>query len=345
MSAIPSAPSDVDADWLAALLGDRLPAEGGKMTVAHQTLEMRHGILRAAGTASTAQDQTRDMFGYKWRKREAFDSPTSLGRAREWLRERYGDVATAPWWEDYGEKPILVDAGCGAALSILELLEARIPHLRYLGVDISNAVDVADARFKERRLPGAFMQADIACLPLPDESVDVIFSEGVLHHTDSTEHALTALSRLLKIGGRFLFYVYNKKGPIREFTDDYIRERLQGMSQRDAWNALLPLTRLGKLLGELNVEIDVPEDIEVLQIPAGKIDLQRLFYWHVFKAFHHPDFDVDEMNLINFDWYAPANAHRQTPDEVRTWCNRCGLQIEREVIEEAGITIIARRTR
>ncbi len=180
-------------------------------------------------------------------------------------------------------------------------------------------------------------------MPLPQESVDVAFSEGALHHTDSTENALSALARLLKVGGRVLFYVYNKKGPLREFSDDYIRECLQGMSQEEAWNAILPLTRLGKELGDLNIEVSIPENIEILQIPAGKINLQRLFYWHVFKAFYRPEFSLDEMNLINFDWYAPANAHRQTPEEVRAWCEQLGLQIEREVIEEAGITVIARK--
>ncbi len=344
MSAIPSAPSDADADWLAALLGDRLPAEGGTMTVSGRTFEMRQGILRSVGVSSAPQDQTSEVFKYKWRKRETFDSPLSRLRAREWLQQRYGDVATAQWWQGYGEKPLLLDAGCGAAFSVLELFEKRIPSVRYLGVDISGAIDVADARFKERGLPGTFMQADITDLPLHDQSVDVIFSEGTLHHTDSTEQALSALSRLLKIGGRFLFYVYNKKGPIREFSDDYIRERLQDMSEQEAWNALTPLTRLGKVLGELDIEIMVPEDIDILEIPAGKITLQRLFYWHVFKAFYSPDLNMEEIQCINFDWYAPTNAHRQTPDEVRNWCNQVGLHIEREVVEEAGITIIARKT-
>ena len=340
-----SAPFDACADWLAALLGVPLPVEGGKMTAADQTLEMRHGILRAGGAASAAQEQTSGTFGHKWRKRDTFDSPASRARACAWLLQRYGDVAAAPWWEDYGERPVLLDAGCGAGFSALELLGERLPRLRYLGVDISGAVDVARTRFRERGLPGLFMQADIVDLPLPDGSVDVILSEGALHHTDSTEGALSALARLLRPGGRFLFYVYNRKGPIREFSDDLIRERLQGMSHEEAWDALLPLTRLGIVLGELDTEIDIPEDIDVLQIPAGRIDLQRLFYWHVFKAFYCPDFSVDEMNHINFDWYAPANAHRQGPDEVRAWCDRVGLQIEREVVEEAGITVIARRVR
>ena len=126
-SATPSAPFKAEDSWLSALLGDRLPAEGGTMAVANQTFEMRHGILRAAGVASAAQDQTRETFGYKWRKRDAFDSPSSRGKAREWLHARYGDVAAAPWWKNYGQKPILVDAGCGAGFSILELLEEENP--------------------------------------------------------------------------------------------------------------------------------------------------------------------------------------------------------------------------
>ncbi len=37
------------------------------------------------------------------------------------------------------------------------------------------------------------------------------------------------------------------------------------------------------------------------------------------------------------------NAHRQTEQEVRKWCDDCGFDVEREVVEEAGITVIARK--
>ena len=171
----------------------------------------------------------------------------------------------------------------------------------------------------------------------------MIFSEGVLHHTDSPAETLRRLATLLTAGGRFLFYVYRRKGPIREFTDDYIRGQLQEMSPEEAWKAVEPLTKLGIALGELGVEVEVPEDVEILEIPAGRYDIQRLFYWHVAKAFHHPDLSFDELNHINYDWYAPANAHRQTPEQVRTWCEDAGLEIEREHVEDAGITVVARR--
>ena len=329
--------------WLLALLGLESAQEGQEFDLSGRSYALREGLIRDEGLVSDAQAQTSDTFGFKWHQRETFESDASLDRMRSWLLERYGDVAAAPWWEEYGERPVMLDAGCGAAMSTLALFSDALNRLNYLGVDVSTAVDVGAARFEEKGLDGAFMQADIATLPLPENSVDVVYSEGVMHHTDSTEATLKALARHLRPGGRFMFYVYRRKGPIREFTDDYLRERLRDMEPSDAWKALEPLTRLGQYLGDLDIEIDVPEEVDLLGIPAGPINLQRLFYWHVFKAYHHPDLSFDELNHINYDWYAPLNAHRQSPDEVRRWCEEASLSIERERVEDAGITVIARK--
>lgn len=330
-------------DWLPPLLGVPSLEEGRQFLLKDQGFVVNKGIPRCQRLVSEAQAQTSETFGFKWKKVGTFDSQVSLARMREWLIERYGDLTGASWLKEHGEQPLLVDAGCGAGMSGLELLGPLLPNVRYLGVDISEAVDVACQRFAERGFNCGFMQADISALPLPEGSVDLVFSEGVLHHTNSTEGALKSLAKLLKKGGRFLFYVYKKKGQIREFTDDYIRAKMQAMTPEEGWLAMEPLTQLGISLGELNAEIDIPKPIDVLGIPAGRINVQRLFYWHVAKMFYRPDLTFDEMNHINFDWYAPANAARQSPEEVRAWCNEAGLQIEREVIEEAGITVIARK--
>lgn len=330
-------------EWLGKVLGTSSFEEGARFKVGGQAFVVRRGIPRSLKSVSEAQGQTREAFGFKWKKRDTFDSPAFLARRKEWLIERYGDVSSAAWLSDYGERPLMIDAGCGASMSALELFGRLIPRLRYLGVDVSEAVDVARDRFAERGLPGSFLQADVSDLPLSESSIDVIFSEGVLHHTNSTERTLKSLARLLKSDGRFLFYVYRRKGPVREFTDDYIRAGLQSMSPDEAWRAMEPLTQLGISLGKLNAMIDIPAPIDVLEIPAGPIDVQRLFYWHVAKMFYRSNLTFDEMNHINFDWYAPANAHRQSPEEVRAWCAEAGLVIEREVVEDAGITVIARK--
>jgi arsenite methyltransferase len=332
-------------DWLFRILGVERPDEDAIVELQGTPFVMRGGLLRAErfADAQSAQGQTAEAFGFKWERRDTFESPASRARMRAWLVERYGDVARATWWRDYTEPPLVLDAGCGAALSALELLGPIVPTIRYVGVDISSAVDVAAARFSERGLSGAFLQADITEPPFASGSIDVIFSEGVLHHTDSTETALKRLADLLRPGGRFLFYVYRRKGPIREFTDDYVRERIGALDPEDAWRTVMPMTRLGRALGELDVEVDVEEPIELLGIPAGRINVQRLFYWHVLKTFYRSDLTLEEMNHINYDWFAPANAHRQSPQQVRRWCDEADLQVERESVQPAGITIVARK--
>lgn len=331
------------APWVWPLLARQQAAREGEIwAVAGQSFLIKGAIPRSM-TIVEAQAQTAEAFGFKWKKRDTFESPTALARVREWLTARYGDLSEAAWLFKDTASPIVLDAGCGAAMSAMELFAPVMPRIRYFGVDVSAAVDVARDRFAERGWSAAFMQADITRLPLPPGSVDVIFSEGVLHHTPSTRGALHALAPLLRTGGRFMFYVYRRKGPVREFTDDLIREKMQAMPPEAAWKAMEPLTRLGIELGKLQATIDLPEPIDLLDIPAGKIDVQRLFYWHVAKAFYRPDLTFDEMNHINFDWYAPRHAYRQSIEEVRSWCAECGLEIEREQVEEAGITIIARR--
>jgi SAM-dependent methyltransferase len=330
---------------LEQLLGQPLPAEGQTITVLGQSFVLKRGLLRSTQLATNSQQQTADSFGFKWKRRSSYENPVMLKAIRAWLVERYGAPDTMTWLFTPGEDKILLDAGCGSGLSALEFFGDRLNSVRYIGTDISEAADVAAKRFGERGVRGEFVQSDLTKLPFAEESIDAIFSEGVLHHTDSTRNALTSVTRLLKTDGRIMFYVYNKKGPIREFTDDFIRERLQAMSPDQAWDALMPLTKLGETLGRLNIEVDVPETIDLLGIPVGNINLQRLFYWYIFKAYYRPEWSLEEMNHVNFDWYAPKNSFRQTPEEVRAWCSDLNLDIEREVVEEAGITIIARKTR
>lgn len=330
---------------LARLLGQELPADGQTINAGGQSFVMQRGLLRSTQLATDSQQQTADSFGFKWKRRSSYENPLMLEAIAGWLNERYGSADSMSWLFEAGDDKMLLDAGCGSGLSALELFGSRLNSIDYIGADISEAADVAAKRFAERGVKGQFIQSDLGKLPFSEESFDAIFSEGVLHHTDSTKEALRSVVMLLKVGGRMMFYVYKKKSPVREFTDDFIRERLQGVKPDEAWEMLMPLTKLGETLGRLNIEVDVPETIDLLGIPAGKIDLQRLFYWHIFKAYYRPEWSLEEMNHVNFDWYAPKNAFRQTPEEVRAWCEELNLVIEREVVEDAGITVIARKTR
>lgn len=301
-------------------------------------------VDKSDATVSGAQKQTDEAFGFKWAKRDTYESEASKTNMRRWLVERYcdNDSARLANWLAGGRK-IILDAGCGAGFSGLLFFGDTLRDHDYLGVDISSAVDVARERFREINMPGDFLRADISNLDIPESSVDMVFSEGVLHHTDSTERTLKHLAKKLVPGGRFLFYVYRKKALIREFTDDAIRDALRPLTDEEAWEALKPLTHLGIALGKLGQEIDIAEPVPFLGIEAGKLDVQRFFYWNVCKAYYRPELSFDEMNHINFDWFRPLNCQRHTPQEIRTWCSEASLEIEHMNIQEAGITVVSRR--
>ncbi len=298
-------------------------------------------IPRQKKIYSTSQTQTEQTFAFKWSKRDTYESDAVHAASKKWLDDRYGLPNTD--FSKLLEGKTVLDAGCGSGYSALLFFGELLNTCRYIGADISEAVDVAAQRFAEKNVRGEFIQADLLNLPEELGFFDIIFSEGVLHHTDSTEKAIRYLATKLNPGGHFMFYVYNKKGPIREFTDDFIRSRIANLTDEEAWKALEPLTKFGKMLGDLNFEIDIEEPIYVLDIPAGKINLQRFFYWHLFKAYFRPDWNLDEMNHVNFDWYRPHNCHRQTPDEVRSWVESSFLNILKMDVQEAGITVVARR--
>ncbi len=185
------------------------------------------GIYRNKAIYSNSQEQTSDAFSYKWKRRDSYESPSMKKNAQKWLLEKYfdGNPALVERCIRGGD---ILDAGCGAGFSALLLFGQMLNAAHYLGVDISSSVDVAKTRFAEEGVQGEFLQTSLDDLPFDKPMFDMIFSEGVLHHTDSTEKSFRYLVSFLKPHGRIMFYVYRKKSDIREFTDDYIRDKLKG---------------------------------------------------------------------------------------------------------------------
>jgi arsenite methyltransferase len=300
-------------------------------------------FLYADANHTETQTQTAETFSFKWAQSATFEREEFRSNSGRWYIDKYGPVAENEWWNDMAEKPVVVEIGPGAGVSAEYLLGKKLPNLNYLGVDISTSIVEANKCLRNLGGDPWFLQADILKAPLKEGCADFVFSEGVLHHTNNTREAVHTAARLVKPGGRLAFYVYKQKAPVREFTDDYIRGLIADMSMEDAWAKLLPLSKLGKALGELKTEITVEEDVEVLGITKGTYDIQRFFYWFVCKAYYRPEFTLDEMNHINFDWFTPKNCFRHSPEEVRGWMKELAFDVEWMQVEDAGITVVGRR--
>ena len=308
-----------------------------------RSFEVRNGIPRFTEMEDAGQAQTRDAFGFKWARQDTYDSPASRERMGRWLVERYGFPSIDEWARHFSGFERVVDVGCGGGLSSGTWLVSPGWNGRamWVGVDISTAVDVAQSRLG-KIANTHFVQADALELPFADGTFDAVFSEGVLHHTPSTRSALLSAARVLATGGEISFYVYRQKGAAREFTDDYVREQLRGLSDEDAWEVMRGFTRLAQALSAIDADVDVPA-VPMLGIAAGKLPVQRFVYWNFAKLYWSDEMSFEENVHVNFDWYRPVYAHRQTEADVRGWCEEARLNVTRFNEQESGYTVVARK--
>lgn len=323
-------PSDRQTPLVRA--GDALVSARG------ERFPIRNDVPDFTAIDDAAQRQTSDSFGFKWTEQPDWGFlPEHQGVVADISKDMFG-------WEAIDREALMrdrvvLDAGCGSGVSINQWVD--LPRA-IVAVDISEAVYVCRDRFRGRtNLTCA--RADLNRLPFPADAFDVIWSDGVLHHTPDTHASLRALVRHLKPGGRIVFYVYVKKAPIREFVDDYLRQQIAGLPGPEAWRRMEALTKLGRRLSELCAELIVDEDVPELGFEAGRYDLQRFVYYNLFKCFWNDRLSFEHNVHVNFDWYHPTYAHRHTPDEVRGWLDDLGFAIERFHVSASGIGVVARK--
>ena len=98
-----------------------------------------------------------------------------------------------------------LDVGCGSG-RWSALVAPRVGHLHLMDPS-SDALSVA-----RQNLGGApnvsFHLASVDSIPVPDHSLDFVFSLGVLHHVPNTAEAVRAVAAKLKPGAPFLLYLY-----------------------------------------------------------------------------------------------------------------------------------------
>lgn len=122
---------------------------------------------------------------------------------------RYGEYA--PWMPrvmgfDQFAGQRLLEVGCGMGTDLLQF--ARGGAL-CTGTDLTpRSIEISKHRFSIYGLAADFLITDSERLPFPDESFDIVYSNGVLHHTPDTAGALRELHRVLRRGGTAKVMLY-----------------------------------------------------------------------------------------------------------------------------------------
>jgi ubiquinone/menaquinone biosynthesis C-methylase UbiE len=101
----------------------------------------------------------------------------------------------------YGKGRDVFEAGCGTGLLLREA--GRVARSA-VGLDLSRGM-LSTARQRGLRV----VQGSLTDVPLPSESVDLVYSMKVLAHIRPIEGALHELTRLVRPGGHLLLEFYN----------------------------------------------------------------------------------------------------------------------------------------
>jgi 2-polyprenyl-6-hydroxyphenyl methylase/3-demethylubiquinone-9 3-methyltransferase len=184
--------------------------------------------------------------------------------ALHWLAKARASLVPPP---ADGERPALLDIGCGGGL-----LAPHLSGYRHVGVDLTaSALAVAAEHGVEP------VHADAADLPFDDASFDVVVAGEVLEHVADLEGTVAEATRVLRPGGTLVCDTINRTWFAR-LSLVTIGERLRGgppMGCHDH-RLFVPPRRLQELCARGGVDLDVhglaPHPLQYVQFLARRRD-------------------------------------------------------------------------
>jgi SAM-dependent methyltransferase len=180
--------------------------------------------------------------------------------------------------EDFKNKEIL-ECGCGGGQHTMFIA----PYAKHITAVDLNTTDIAkerNARFNNVE----FVEADIAKMDL-GKQYDIVFSIGVVHHTDNPDATAENMAKHVKSGGMLIFWVYSEEGNgmVKYMVEPIRKLVLTKMSRK----SLLAISKIITLL---------------MYIPIYTIyflPLKRMPYYEYFQNFRRMTFYRNTLNVFD----------------------------------------------
>jgi ubiquinone/menaquinone biosynthesis C-methylase UbiE len=149
----------------------------------------------------------------QWNARACGELPgdkQSLAYFEAVARDRY---IQQPWMHNYfrfqrfSGRDVL-EIGIGQGTDMMQFAKSGA---RCHGVDITeNHLKLTARNATVRGYDVDLQEIDATTLPFPDESIDCVYSFGVLHHIPEIEKVISEIRRVLKPNGRVMIALYNQ---------------------------------------------------------------------------------------------------------------------------------------
>ena len=276
--------------------GGHGPAEGGGFLEEGGIPRLLPEAQRGADEARTVEAFERQWRSYGGLKRIFGKDPEAM--AANLVGARMGRHIDRAWYQ--GKR--VLDAGCGHG-RYLEAFAAMGAEV--VGLDIGRGPEAAGVPLDDPRI--AVVQGSVLAPPFREASFDLVFSDGVIHHTPDAAGAYQALARLVKPGGALYVWVYPREGGLREGifeTARAVTTRLPGTGVRIVSFALAPLTAFVR--------------------SYSGTSFGRATWAECAQVVH--------------DWLAPPLQTHHTWEEVRGWAAAAGLVDPESLPIPTGIT-------
>jgi len=167
--------------------------------------------------------------------------------------ERHRYTEYAPWmpevmgFNDFAGARLL-EVGCGMGTDLLQFARGGA---KVTGVDLTpRSIEISRQHLAVYGEGGDFAITDGENLPFADESFDVVYSNGVLHHTPDTAGAVREVHRVLRLGGQARVMLYHR-GSAAYWGDIILRhgvlhgELLRGESPGDIMSKYVEFNESG----------------------------------------------------------------------------------------------------
>lgn len=189
----------------------------------------------------------------------------------EWYQEaeayRYGIYA--PWMREVmefdlhvGEEVLEVGGGMGADLAQFARAGAHVTDLDLSSGHLSHAME----NFRLRGLKGKFVHHDAEDIPFADNTFDVVYTNGVIHHTPNTSRVVAEIYRVLKPGGKAIIMVY---------AENSLHYWVQLVFKLGLLNGLLARYSMGEIMSR-HVEISTSDQRPLVKVYTGR-RLKQMF--------------------------------------------------------------------
>lgn len=199
--------------------------------------------MNSNNAAQQAQDAVEQFWNQKPCDSDMSSKDTSLIEYyNEIETDRYkyqNHINTIMNWIDWSNKRVL-EIGTGVGTDARNIIRRGGI---YLGINVDQgSVDATQKALNAFNLSGTVKKCSATHLFLENESIDIVYSFGVLHHIPDAQLAVSEIYRALKPGGELLIMVYNKRS---------INYKIEIMILRKLFLRLLALPGMIDFLGSI----------------------------------------------------------------------------------------------